>query len=63
MKPSIKHVDLNKYELIKSIGKGNFGEVYLVKEKSTGKLFAAKVFSMPNSQDNKWEDFKNIWIL
>lgn len=36
-------LDLNKYQIIKFIGEGQFGKVYLVKDKYTGDQYAAKV--------------------
>jgi serine/threonine protein kinase len=35
----------NNFLPIKILGSGSFGEVYLVKERKTGKLFAMKVLS------------------
>ncbi|KAK8898507.1 hypothetical protein M9Y10_000798, partial [Tritrichomonas musculus] len=47
-------VDLNDFEKIEKIGSGSYGKVYLVREKETNKLFAAKVlkegFSSSESQ-------------
>lgn len=34
-----------KYQPIKKLGKGGFSTVYLIKHKSTGEKYAAKVFS------------------
>ena len=37
-------IDLDKYELLEGIeGQGQFGEVKRVKEKKTGKIYAAKL--------------------
>lgn len=38
-----KKININDYELIKELNKGAYGIVYLVKEKNTGKKYAAKV--------------------
>ncbi|KAK8845879.1 hypothetical protein M9Y10_020805 [Tritrichomonas musculus] len=38
-----QYADLTKYQKIRQIGKGVFGEVYLVKEKETQKTYAAKI--------------------
>lgn len=43
------NIDLSKYEKNKLIGKGGCGEVYLIKEKDTGKEFAAKVITMSHN--------------
>lgn len=47
-------VDLKDFEKIEKIGSGSYGKVYLVREKETNKLFAAKVlkegFSSSESQ-------------
>lgn len=38
-----QYVDLTKYQKIRQIGKGVFGEVYLVKKKETQNTYAAKI--------------------
>jgi hypothetical protein len=37
-------VNVNDFELLHVIGKGSFGEVFQVKKKSNGKIYAMKVF-------------------
>ena len=39
----MKTINLSRYEKEKKIGKGSFGTVYTVREKDTGKIYAAKV--------------------
>lgn len=36
-------LDLNDFKIIRKLGNGACGDVYLIKEKSSAKLFAAKV--------------------
>ena len=36
-------VDLAKFEVVKRIGRGKFGDVFLVKDKNTKQIFASKV--------------------
>ena len=36
-------ISYESFELISSLGKGSFGEVFLVKKKDTGILYAMKV--------------------
>ena len=40
-----KKVSINDYDILKSIGTGAFGTVYLSKEKESGKLFAIKALN------------------
>ena len=40
---NLSTIDIKNYEIISKIGEGGFGEVYKVKEKQSGKLYAAKV--------------------
>ena len=37
-------VDLNNYKKLSLIGKGNTSQVFKIKEKSTGKHYAAKIY-------------------
>lgn len=43
----VKHKGISKddFEMVKVIGRGGFGKVYMVKKKSNGKVFAMKVLS------------------
>ena len=45
--------DLNYYILQKKIGEGSFGKVYLIKEKSTGNIYAAKISNQRINQNSK----------
>lgn len=36
--------DLNRYQIVKSIGKGQSGKVYLIKNQETKKLYTAKIY-------------------
>lgn len=45
--------DLKNYEISQKIGKGSFGEVYKVKDKSTGDFYAAKVTLTEINEANK----------
>lgn len=42
----------NEYEIIKKVGSGSFGEVYLTKMLSTGKLVASKIEEKKTSRNN-----------
>ena len=48
-------IDLNDFEIIKAIGSGGFGIVYLVERKDTHKIFSAKVykFNIETIQDQQ----------
>lgn len=37
-------IDLNQYTRLEGIGYGGFARIYMIEEKSTKKIFAAKVF-------------------
>lgn len=38
-------MELEKYELVKKIGHGSYGEVFKAKEKSTGRSLAVKLIN------------------
>lgn len=38
-----KSINLNHFDIVKVIGRGSFGKVYLVKKKDTGEFYAMKV--------------------
>ncbi|EXJ67869.1 AGC/AKT protein kinase [Cladophialophora psammophila CBS 110553] len=40
-----KHVGPNDFQILKLIGKGTFGQVYQVRKKDTGRIYAMKVLS------------------
>ena len=40
-----KGISKDDFEMVKVIGRGGFGKVYMVKKKSNGKVFAMKVLS------------------
>lgn len=48
-------IDLNDYKIIKAIGSGGFGIVYLIEQESTHRLYSAKVskFNIETVQDQK----------
>ena len=47
----------NKYKIIKVLGKGSFGTVYLVENKITRKLYAMKRILYSNA--NSMKDYQN----
>ena len=51
-----KIIDLSRFRIIRSIGSGTFGSVYLVKEKRTNKKYAAKVLKEKISSDYKKDE-------
>ena len=49
-------IDINDYVIMKEIGRGSFGSVYLVQNKVTQQEYAAKVCSI--NDDSKTSNFK-----
>ena len=45
--------DKKEYKLIKSIGKGSFGEVFLTKKANSHKLYATKIIPISNFQNKE----------
>ena len=45
--------DKKEYKLIKSIGKGSFGEVFLTKKANSHKLYATKMIPISNFQNEE----------
>ena len=43
-------IDINKFEMIKPINRGGFGIIYKVREKETGKVFAAKIIDCEDDE-------------
>lgn len=41
------------FNLLTTVGKGNFGKVYQVRKKDTGKVYAMKVLNKANSLSQK----------
>lgn len=52
MSDSSNLVDLQKYEILRKIGSGAFSEVFLVKEKSSDKFYAAKILNNKIDEEN-----------
>ena len=48
-----KNDQLSKYELLKTLGRGTFGKVMLVKRKDNGKLYALKTIVKNKINDEK----------
>lgn len=53
-------IDINDYRKLKIIGNGSFGTVFRVQEKSSGKLFAAKIFKNVYSKNDNKVDLKQV---
>lgn len=51
----LTQVDLNDFLFLKKIGEGQFGTVFVVKEKHSGKLFALKAISISQVNDDGLE--------
>mgnify|MGYP001061446198 CR=1 FL=1 len=47
---------LTNYKLLKLIGSGNFSEVFKIQDKTTGKIYAAKISTM--TFDESKDDFR-----
>lgn len=46
-------VNINKFEPIEALAEGGFGDVYKVRDKDSGEIYAAKVSKFPVNQDFK----------
>jgi serine/threonine protein kinase len=44
----------DEFQPLRKLGHGSFGEVYLVRERNTGKLFAMKTLSKKNNLEDSW---------
>ena len=51
MKPVVTETD---FLPLKKLGRGSFGDVYLVRKRDTGELFAMKTLSKRNCQEDSW---------
>ena len=55
-------INLNEYEIIKTLGKGSFGRVLLVERIETSKQYAAKeTFTSINPKSREGDFFKEIF--
>jgi len=54
---------LGRYKLIKTLGEGRFGKVYLVKDKKSGELFALKESKDPTYFRQLLEEAQNVVLL
>lgn len=43
-----RRASLDSFKILKVIGKGSFGKVFLVREKNAGKIYAMKVLNKGN---------------
>jgi len=50
----VEHVTDKEFIPLKRIGKGSFGDVFLVKKKDTGELYAMKTLSKRNNLEDAW---------
>ena len=55
-------VDLAKFEVVKEIGRGKFGDVFLVKDKNTKQIFASKVLQKCEEFDDLNSFLKEVQI-
>ncbi len=53
----------NKYEKMGLVGEGSFGQVYKVKEKETGNIYACKIIDIVNSDEDLQTILKEISFL
>lgn len=53
-------VDINNFKIVKSLGKGAFGDVSLVEDKKTKKQYAAKFIKFDDDDDNLEEQKESI---
>lgn len=43
-----KFIDIEKYTIIKKIGKGSFGKVYIIQEKETEQILPSSIVTIEN---------------
>lgn len=58
---NIPQVDLTKYTIIRKIGYGSYGQVYLIQDNATQKQYASKIYLHEYSQNNDF--YKELNIL
>lgn len=68
MSTSESFLDLDQYQIVKSIGEGTYGYVFLVKDIDTEKIYAAKISKQPIIKSNDSSDdllflFREIKIM
>ena len=54
MLQSETHPNENDFLPLRKLGRGSFGDVFLVKEVATGKLFAMKTLSKRSGLEDSW---------
>ena len=61
----VKTFDSNYYKIIRQIGKGTYGEIYLVQDPKTSLLFALKKIIINNAFElrSNQEEYKLTWTL
>lgn len=54
--PAAERIDVNHKDFmpLKKIGKGSFGDVYLVRHLKSGKIYAMKILSKRKNADHHW---------
>lgn len=48
------HATQDDFRPLKKLGGGSFGDVYLVRERSSGRLLAMKTLSKKNNLEDSW---------
>ncbi|KAK8839630.1 Checkpoint kinase 2 [Tritrichomonas musculus] len=56
-------IDLSNYEIVQNITQGGFGDINLIRNKKTGKEFAAKTNLIQNKTQNKLFISREVRIL
>ena len=57
-KPMGAHLLLNRFLVLKVLGEGAFGKVFLAKDEQLGRLVAVKVFKRPVQDKKQFEESK-----